>query len=101
MVLSKITGKTTTFRLNEHDDLARQWLAMTEEGRVLFAGRQGKAHLHSSGTGFSPSAITTSKFGRNSAPYRTDPTSDSGEKIASFPEHRVHSADMEPGHYQL
>ena len=70
-------------------------------GKGAFCRAAGKAHLHSSGTGFSPSAITTFKFGRNSAPYQLDPTTDSGGKIVSFPEHRVHSADMEPGHYQL
>jgi hypothetical protein len=76
-------------------------LILTKEGRVLFyprlAGRQRSSLSPHQGKGSSPGALTTSNSGRNSAPYQLDPTTDSSEKIVSFPERSVHSADMEPG----
>jgi streptogramin lyase len=36
-------------------------------------------------------------YGGESALYRIDPTSGRGERIATFPERSVHSADMKPG----
>jgi hypothetical protein len=74
-------------------------LILTKEGRVLFyprlAGRQRSSLFPDQALGSLPEL--TSNSGRNSAPYQLDPTTDSSEKIVSFPERSVHSADMEPG----
>lgn len=74
-------------------------LLLTNEGRVLIyprlAGRQRSSLFPDQPLGSVPEL--TSNSGRNSAPYQLDPTTDSGEKIVSFPRRSVHSADMEPG----
>ena len=36
-------------------------------------------------------------YGGESGLYRVNPATGQGEKIASFPERNVHSADMKPG----
>jgi outer membrane protein assembly factor BamB len=41
--------------------------------------------------------LYATSYGGESALYRIDPTTGHGEKIASFPERNVHSADMKPG----
>lgn len=74
-------------------------LILTKEGRVLFyprlAGRQRSSLFPDQALGSLPEL--TSNSGRNGAPYQLDQTTDSSEKIVSFLERSVHSADMEPG----
>jgi len=41
--------------------------------------------------------LYATNYGGESGLYRVNPATGQGEKIASFPERNVHSADMKPG----
>jgi hypothetical protein len=74
-------------------------LLLAKEGRVpiypRLAGRQRSSLFPDQALGSVPEL--TSNSGRNGAPYQLDLTTHSGERIVSFPQRSVHSADMEPG----
>jgi hypothetical protein len=78
--------------------MAYCWL---KEGRVLFyprlAGRQRSSLSPHQALGSCLGALTASSCGGNSAPYQLDPTTHSGETIATFPERSVRLADMKLG----